>query len=170
MEVDTHLLRTRLTSILCAGNCHSEHVIAISVTASLCVVSHICVCIYIYVDAYVFSDIRVLMFPPDLRGGTVIQSLRTFSYLYFGDARGGEEQSSSECNMVLRRIVSQTRYSCDIVNLPFRWNSVPKYLYWYWEALASQQLPKPGMIAFPYQAGVPAGVRLSDCKETDTPD
>lgn len=117
MEVDTHLLRTRPTSILCAGSCHREHIITISVTAALCVVPHIYVYIYICVDAYVFRDIQVLMFPSKLRGGTIIQSLRTFFYLLFGDVRGGEEQSSSECTIVLRRLVCQTRYSCNTVNL-----------------------------------------------------
>lgn len=110
MEVDTHLLRTRLTSIVCAGNCQSEQVITVSMITALCVVPHMCVCIYICVYTHVFSHIQVLMFPPDLPGGTITQSLRTFFYppsLYLSDVRGGNEQSSSERNtsMVLRGLV-----------------------------------------------------------------
>lgn len=71
MEVGTHLLRRRLTSILCAGSCWSEQVIAVSRITAACVVPHTSVCIYTRVYTHVFRDIQILMFPYDLLGGII---------------------------------------------------------------------------------------------------
>lgn len=104
-----------------AGSPHQHH-------HTFCVNPHTCICIYICVYTQVLRNMHVFMFPPYLSGGTITQSLRTFSYHspVVEQCQRGEEQSSSESNssVVIRNLVCQARYSCATVNL-LLWSKFP---------------------------------------------
>lgn len=118
MQGDANLLGTRLTCILCAGNCQNEQLIPISTISAFCV-THIHT--YVFIHVYTHRYLGILKFLCSLLTFLVVpQSLR-FSYPnpIVKQCQRGQEQSSSECNtrVVLRNLVCQARYSCASVNL-----------------------------------------------------